>query len=114
MISRGHLIEADRAKLVAAYVGKTAIKTTEVVNSALGGVLFIDEAYTFAPADSRGNDYGQEAIDTLLKLIEAHRNDLVVIVAGYPDKMARFIASNPGLHRDLTNTCPLRTTPRKS
>lgn len=97
VLSKGHLIEADRAKLVAAYLGQTAIQTTKVVNSALGGVLFIDEAYMLAPAGAYPNDYGQEAIGTLLELMEDHRNDLVVIVAGYPDEMRRFVSSNPGL-----------------
>lgn len=96
VLSRGQLIESDRADLVAGYVGQTAIKVREVVNKALGGVLFIDEAYALNPA-GRGNDFGQEAVETLLKLMEDHRHDFVVIVAGYTEKMDEFISSNPGL-----------------
>lgn len=92
-LSKGHIIETNRAGLVAAYLGQTAIKTEETVKQALGGVLFIDEAYTLATDD----EYGQEAIDTLLKLMEDYRNNLVVIVAGYPKLMKKFIESNPGL-----------------
>ncbi len=94
LLSKGQLIETDRAGLVAGYVGQTAIKTKEVISSAIGGVLFIDEAYTLL---GEGNDFGQEAIDTLLKEMEDHRDDLVVIVAGYTDEMKSFIHSNPGL-----------------
>lgn len=95
MLSKGHLVEVDRSGLVAGYVGQTAIKTGEVIQKALGGVLFIDEAYAL---NSRSeNDFGQEAIDTLLKAMEDHREDLVVIVAGYVDEMEEFIHSNPGL-----------------
>lgn len=94
--SRGHLVETDRAGLVAGYVGQTALKVKEVVQQSLGGVLFIDEAYALNP-EGRGNDFGQEAVETLLKLMEDHRHELIVIVAGYTEKMDDFIASNPGL-----------------
>ena len=94
VLSRGHLVEVDRAGLVAGYVGQTAIKTQEKIDEARGGILFIDEAYTLA---KDGQDFGQEAIDTLLKAMEDNRGDLIVIVAGYSDRMEDFLNSNPGL-----------------
>ena len=95
ILSKGQLIEVDRGDLVAGYVGQTAIKTKEVIEKAMGGVLFIDEAYALT---SRGeNDYGAEAVDTLLKAMEDHRDDLIVIAAGYIEPMQKFLHSNPGL-----------------
>lgn len=96
VLSKGHFIEVDRSNLVAEYLGQTAPKTVKVVESALGGVLFIDEAYSLVP-DGRGDTFGQEAINTLLKMMEEHREDLVVVVAGYKQEISRFIDSNPGL-----------------
>jgi len=95
ILSKGHLVEVDRGGLVAGYVGQTAIKTGKIIDSALGGVLFIDEAY--ALNNGAENDFGQEAINTILKSMEDHRDDLVVIVAGYDGLMDNFIHSNPGL-----------------
>ena len=95
ILSKGHLVEVDRSGLVAGYVGQTALKTQEAVQKALGGVLFIDEAYALT---TRGpQDYGQEAVETLLKAMEDHRDDLIVIVAGYIELMEEFVESNPGL-----------------
>ena len=95
VLSKGQVVEVDRADLVAEYVGQTAIKTSKKIQEAMGGILFIDEAYTLAKGD--GKDFGQEAIDTLLKAMEDHREDFIVIVAGYPQQMMNFINSNPGL-----------------
>lgn len=95
VVSKGHLVECDRAALIGAFAGQTAIKVSEVVSTAVGGVLFIDEAYSLNQGDK--DSYGLEAIDTLVKLMEDNRDDLVVIAAGYPEKMAAFISTNPGL-----------------
>lgn len=99
LLSEGHLVEVDRSELVAGYLGQTAEKTSAVVASAVGGVLFVDEAYGLAE-----DQYGAEAVTTLVKDMEDHRDDLVVVVAGYPGPMARFLAVNPGLESRFSTT----------
>ena len=96
VLSKGQLVEVDRSGLVAGFVGQTALKAQEAVQKAIGGVLFIDEAYALVNADS-ANDFGHEAIEVILKNMEDHRKDLIVIVAGYTDRMEQFIHANPGL-----------------
>src|SRR6266567_4793343 len=99
VLKKGHLVECDRAALVAEYVGQTAPKTNAVIDSALDGILYIDEAYSLAKG---ARDYGQEAIETLLKRMEDNRERLIVIVAGYTGEMSTFIGSNPGLQSRFT------------
>ena len=101
-VRKGHLVSVTRDDLVGQYIGHTAPKTREVLKKAMGGVLFIDEAYYLYKPDNE-RDYGQEAIEILLQVMENHRDDLVVILAGYADRMDRFFASNPGFRSRIAH-----------
>merc|ERR1719428_1556403 len=103
ILRKGHLVEADRSTLVAGYSGQTALKTKQVVEQAMGGVLFIDEAYSLVQGDGK-DSFGHEALDTLIKMIEDKRQDLVVILAGYSDEMQRLLDSNPGVRSRFPTT----------
>ncbi len=102
VVAKGHLVETDRSKLVAGYVGQTAIKTLETLQASLGGMLLIDEAYALARGGE--NDFGREAIDTLVKFMEDHRDELAIVAAGYTEEMADFVDANPGLKSRFTRT----------
>jgi hypothetical protein len=102
VVSKGQLVETDRSKLVAGFVGQTALKTLDTLQASLGGMLLIDEAYALARGGD--NDFGREAIDTLVKFMEDHRDDLAIVAAGYTEEMADFIEANPGLKSRFTRT----------
>jgi SpoVK/Ycf46/Vps4 family AAA+-type ATPase len=102
VVTKGHLVQTDRSQLVAGYVGQTAARTRAVLESALGGTVLIDEAYALARGGE--NDFGLEAIDTLVKFMEDHRDDLAVVAAGYPEEMRKLIEANPGLESRFTRT----------